>query len=61
MLWLAIPRRHDPRPGVITPGGSASRAPGQPDSEISPAQRASEFHDGVHYAIDEVRAITGHV
>lgn len=33
----------------------------QQEADVLRRQRASEFHDGVHYAADEVRAITGHV
>jgi D-proline reductase (dithiol) PrdB len=31
------------------------------EADVLRRQRASEFHDGVHYAADEVRAITGRV
>jgi D-proline reductase (dithiol) PrdB len=31
------------------------------EADVLRRQRASEFHDGVHYAVDEVRAITGQV
>jgi D-proline reductase (dithiol) PrdB len=33
----------------------------QREADVLRRQRASEFRDGVHYAADEVRAITGHV
>jgi D-proline reductase (dithiol) PrdB len=31
------------------------------EADVLRQQRASEFHDGVHYAVEEVRAITGQV
>ena len=31
------------------------------EADVLRRQRASEFRDGVHYAADEVRAITGRV
>jgi hypothetical protein len=31
------------------------------EADVLRRQRASEFHGGVHYAVDEVRAITGQV